>query len=262
MTTAKGTDHIGPDLSHSGLSMGAPFPRNVLAVCVSWKPESWSIPEVPFHCQVSNGRPYPRVKTRERIAHLANRRNEALKVALSSYPNTQHVLMVDSYYLAQTTEIRKLFIEYAHLYVSEECIVGASTWFQDRTRIIPRIRFWDSWITPEAAHLHLPTRGTEESWMRVKAVGACYIFPRKAWEAHPYSVSTHGGEHTSLCVESGLLVWLSLSTQLWREPVVYPWAKRVRQTLHLGRIRNWPLGERQDDARSTLEPEIPMAGRQ
>lgn len=241
--------------------MNDEFLKNTLAVCISWKSETWSVREVPFHCEVSDGHPYPRVKTRERVAHLASRRNEALRQALGLYPNTEHVLMVDSYYLAQTNEIRKLLFEYAHLCASEECLLGASTWFQDRTRIVPRIRFWDSWITPEAAHLRLPANRTEANWMRVRAVGACYAFPRKVWEAHPYSVPAHGGEHTALCESSGLAVWLSLGVQLWREPIVYPWGKRIRQTLHLGRIRSRPLGETREVPRSTLELETGAADR-
>src|SRR5690349_15116837 len=191
--------------------MNDDIPQDTLAVCISWKSETWSIPEVPFHCQVSDERPYPRVKTRERVAHLANRRNEALEQALSVYPNTRHVLMIDSYYLAQAGEIKRLLFEYGDLFSSGECIVGASTWFQDRTRIVPKIRFWDSWITPEAKSLPLPKTVEGESRIRVRAVGACYVFPRKAWEPHPYGVSTHGGVHNTLCEESGLPVWLSLS---------------------------------------------------
>lgn len=237
------------------------IPNNTVAVCISWKPETWSIPEVPFHSRVSDGRPYPRVKTTERVAHLANRRNEALEEALSLYPHTQHVLMVDSYYLSQTREIRKLLSQYSRLSTSSECIVGASTWFQDRTRIVPRIRFWDSWITPEAGHVRLPEKDTRAGLMRVRAVGACYVFPRGVWEAHPYSVPTNGGEHTSLCERSGLPVWLSLNVQLWRAPVVYPWPKRIRQTLHLGRMRGWSSGEEKETPKTVPESEIEGVGR-
>ncbi len=211
--------------------------NNVVAVCISWKHEIWSVPDVPFHCHVSDGKAFPRVKSKERVAHLANLRNRALSEALSSYPGAQHVLMIDSYYLAQTEQIKKLLLEYASGSPSEERIVGASTWFQDRTRIRPRIRFWDNWITPEAANLKLPIR-ENPGWIRVRAVGACYVFPRRIREERHYNVPDEGGEHVYLCVESGLPVWLSLNVRLWRDPVVYTRRKRLRHSLHLGRLRS------------------------
>jgi hypothetical protein len=208
----------------------------VVAVCISWKHETWSIPDVPFHCHVSDERPFPRVKSKERVAHLANLRNRAVSEALSSYPEAQHILMIDSYYLAQTEQVKRLLLEYGNTLPSEERIVGASTWFQDRTRIRAQVRFWDNWITPEAANLKLPT-SENPGWIRVRAVGACYVYPSRIWKEHHYNVPGEGGEHVYLCVKSGLPVWLSLNVRLWRDPVVYTRRKRLRHSLHLGRFR-------------------------
>ena len=163
-----------------------------------------------------------------------------MKEALVSYPDAMHILMIDSYYLAQTEEIKKLLQEYENESPSEEHIVGASTWFLDKTRLRPRIRFWDTWITPEAENFRLPIGGEHHDWVKVRAVGACYLYPRRVWEEHHYDVPKEGGEHVSLCMASGLPVWLSLNVKLWRDPVVYSWRKRLRQTVHIGRLRGGP----------------------
>lgn len=180
------------------------------------------------------------------MAYLAERRNAAVRGALELYPNSDHILMIDSYYLRQANQIATLLEEYDHC----EGILGASTWIVDKTRVIPRIRFFDSWTTPEAANLKLASVGREHnsrsvpgdprtSWLRVGAVGACYVYPRRIWEKYQYGVpDTDGCEHNFLCQHSGAPVWLSLNSKLWHEPSVYSWPKRIRCSLHLGRFLN------------------------
>ncbi len=218
---------------------------NITAVCISREPESWHIPSIPYYCYTAGWEPYGRDKTKERVAYLARRRNQALALALESYPDTEHVLMIDSYYLGQTRSIANLLDEY------DQCdgILGASTWIVDKTRIRAKNRFFDNWTTPECAEVLLPrayvTRPSQylkeyhskNGWTSVRAVGACYLYPLSVWKKNGYKVPSTGGcEHNYLCEMSGLPVWLSLNVGFWREPSAYTWTKRIRCSLHLGRF--------------------------
>src|SRR5690349_17714245 len=116
--------------------------RNIVAVCISGKQEKWSISEIPFYCHTEgfNEFPhYPPVKTRERIEYVATRRNTAHKRALELNPNAEHFLSIDSYYLAEIEEIRCLLKEYSEY--EGECILGATNWFQDYSRVPSTIRY-------------------------------------------------------------------------------------------------------------------------
>jgi hypothetical protein len=170
--------------------------------------------------------------SRDRIAYLAERRNLAVARALSLYPSTRHILMIDSYYLGQTDQIRILLNEY-----DGESILGGAVWFLDKTKLLPRIRFWDTWTTPELKELEFPPKSSGK--VAVKAVGACYLYPKEVWQRFGYGVpeDLHGCEHNYLCEMSGLEIYLSLNASLWRPPLVYPWPKRIRQTIHLGRVQ-------------------------
>src|SRR5256885_3096608 len=64
--------------------------------------------------------------------------------------------MIDSYYLHQRERVRKLVKEYFELSSRasfESCIVGASTWILDKTKIRPRDRFSNYWPPPKGPNL-------------------------------------------------------------------------------------------------------------
>ena len=212
----------------------------VSAVCISRNPEIWSISGVPFHNNTEGWKPFQHEQTTARIAYLAERRNKAVAQALDLFPQTQHILMIDSYYLNQKAEISSLINEYHRLTATnpQGIILGASTWIDDRTRIWPRKHFFDGWTTPEAIGTTLEHASSNGGLLRVKGVGGCYLYPRWVWERVGYKVSNdlHGCEHNWLCEQSGLPVFLSLNEMLWREPIQYSWPKRARMSLHLGRM--------------------------
>lgn len=216
-----------------------------MAVCISQKSEAWLLSSIPFYCHTEGWKPFKRERTRERVVYLAERRNSAVGRALKLYPESDHVLMVDSYYLEQVDKLKQLLEEYN----SCEGILGASTWQLDKTRIRPRIKFFDSWTTPEATSFKLsgleadypkgyaPQNIQKKNWLKVRAVGACYVYPRYVWEENRYGIpESDGCEHNFLCEHSRLPVWLSPNVNLWREPVVYSWPKRIRCTLNLGQF--------------------------
>jgi hypothetical protein len=213
----------------------------ISAVCISRNTEAWNLPDIPFYNYTEGWEPFQHEKTTDRVAYLADRRNIAVNKALDRFPETQHILMIDSYYVHQDKQIMKLIHEYtekgARTEFPEGCILGASTWILDKTRIRSRLRFYDGWTTPEALHLDPREIESKGGIIGVKAVGGCYLYPITVWKKTQYGVpeDLHGCEHNWLCENSGLPVFLSLNEMLWREPIVYPLLKRVRVSLHLGR---------------------------
>lgn len=211
---------------------------NITAVCISRNDETWHIPEIHFCCYTKGWKPFGHEKSKERLSYLADRRNEAVYEALTLFPDTAHILMIDSYYLTQRDEIIHLINEYMGLCSKQACILGASTWRTYTTYLRSKNLFYDSWTTPEAANLRWDDVRQKGGLLRVSAVGACYVFPRFVWEKVRYGapLDLNGCEHNWLCERSGLPVFLSLNEKLWREPLIYPWLKRVRWSLHLGRF--------------------------
>ncbi len=211
------------------------------AVCISQHKEDWKIPNLSFLNYTGGWKPFRHERTRERVAYLAERRNLAVSQALSAFPHTDHILMIDSYYLHQGDQIRGLIREYANMIQTDYpkgCILGASTWILDKTRVRSRLRFYDSWTTPEGSNLKLHEAEKTGGIIKVRAVGGCYLYPRSVWEKTRYDVpeDLHGCEHNWLCEHSGLPVYLSLNQMLWHEPVAYSMLKRLRVSLHLRRL--------------------------
>ena len=213
----------------------------ISAVCISRNTEGWSIQDFPLYNYTEGWKPFQHEHTRDRVVYLAERRNAAVSRALSLFPQTEHILMIDSYYLHQKSQITGLIENYVKMIQSDYasgCILGASTWILDKTKVRSRIRFYDGWTTPEASKLRLDDVEARGGTARVMAVGACYLYPRWVWQKVGYGVfeDLHGCEHNWLCEHSGLPVFLSLSERLWRDPIVYPWSKRIRMSLHLRRL--------------------------
>src|SRR5439155_1247755 len=71
------------------------------AVCISRNQETWEIKGLPFYNYTKGWKPFQHEQTAERVAYLAERRNTAVAKALDLFPETQHILMIDSYYLPE-----------------------------------------------------------------------------------------------------------------------------------------------------------------
>ncbi len=213
----------------------------VTAVCISRNAEAWNFQDIPFYNYTEGWKPFQHEQTTQRVAYLAERRNAAVARALSRFPQSEHILMIDSYYVHQEKQIEGLIERYAKMIRSDYangCILGASTWVRDKTRVRSVLRFYDGWTTPEASKLKLEDVEASAEITKVAAVGACYLYPRWVWQKVGYDVfeDLHGCEHNWLCERSGLPVFLSFAEKLWRDPIVYPWRKRIRMTLHLRRF--------------------------
>jgi len=184
-------------------------------------------------------------KARDRIEYLTRRRNLANKEAVSEYPAAEHVLAIDSYYVRRVRSVSHLIETYKTLSYSQECIVGASTWYVDKSRIRPVFRFYDIWSTPEMKHrIWKQQQDLPTGRLSVSSVGACYIYPKWVWEKYGYGIPepfpSAGIFHNWLCVKSGLPVFLDCDARLWRTHADSPGIlessilDRLRRTLRIG----------------------------
>jgi hypothetical protein len=201
-------------------------------VTISHKPEAWKLSS-PLVCDVDEIIRYGSIVSTKRIQYLANRRNRAVGMALGKYPETTHILMVDSYYLGQTAGLARLVSDYYS--ISLPMILGATIWINPRSRIRDylsggKIEFYDKWAVPDARflpygwkpqtdvisqYLVVPIKGLYP----VCSVGACYIFPRSVWDSgvrYAPVEDLSGCEHNCLCKASGLKIYLDFNVALWR----------------------------------------------
>ncbi len=220
--------------------------QNIIAVCISGKQEAWGIPEIPFYCHAEGFKEfphYPAMKTRERIQYLAVRRNMAHKQALELNPNAEHFLSIDSYYLTRINEIWHLLKEYADY--NGECILGATNWFADYSRVPLKLRYWDTWATPEMKdkkYDYYPRHeGLPQGWEKVRGCGGFTVYPRWVWERQGYGVPEPfpeaGNEVNYLCLCPGIPSYVTLNVKALRETpkeiVNRSMINRVRTTVKL-----------------------------
>jgi len=211
---------------NSNQSFGRTIKRNITAVCISRKEENWQVPEVPFYCHTEgyiDFPHYPPLKTRDRILYLAARRNDAHKRALELHPETEHFASIDSYYAKYPQAIRGLIGEYRSF--SDDCILGVSNWYWDHSKIPMKVRYWDTWATPEMKNRrynYYPVHeGLPKGWERVGACGGFAIYPRWVWEKRGYGIPEPfpeaGNEVNYLCQCPGIKSYLTLNVKVFRE---------------------------------------------
>jgi hypothetical protein len=212
----------------------------ILAVSISQKPEHLQY-EVPFYCLSEKGPDFPpQTKSRERVEYLADKQNRAMETALRLYPETTHVLWIDSHYLTQTGPIEGLLRDYdIGKGPSPNWILGGPILCHNYTRIFPRTTYYDTWSTPEY-HNKLDGIFPLNTFQNVSGVGGVYVYPRYTWEEYGYGVPDYpefprkfpdsGCQHNWLCQKSGLPVCLDWNVTFWRT-VRYPLIKRFRCSL-------------------------------
>lgn len=196
----------------------------LIAVTISSGSEGWSrIGNIPLFTSTEGDDPRYRSRAGQksnsaRMKHLANRRNIANKKALESYPETEHIMAVDSFYLHQTIALERLVT--AYLSWREECIMGAPTWALHKATLKPKLAFYDTWSTPEMENYTIPPFVMPSGIVRVSSVGACYIYPRWVWDRYQYQIPEPfpdaGIYHNWLCQKSGLPVFINFDAKLWR----------------------------------------------
>ena len=179
---------------------------------------------------------------------MSGRRNAANRRLLELHPDTEHFLSIDSYYLDQVDNIRQMIAEYS-VYVAD-CILGATNWFLDCSKYPSRVRYWDTWATPEMRgktfdyypmHKQIP-RG----WEPVGGCGGFTLYPRWLWEKRGYGIPEPfpdaGNEVNYLCNYPGIPAYVTFNVKAHRETpeelLNRSFARRLRTTIGL-RSRLW-----------------------
>jgi hypothetical protein len=220
---------------------------NITAVCISGKAEHWRIPEIPFYCHIKGWRPITHHDNRDRVRleYITERYNLAIRGGLSIYPETSHILIIDSYYLNFASEIQELLRSYKDG-DDTSLIMGASIWYWDRSHIRSCIRYYDTASAIEMRERKwYKTKDLPSGLIRVSGVGACWILPRETWEESGGFVIPDpdpvAGSSRSLHGSMKLNVLLNCNVKLWRThtdnpdvPVYTPF-KRIR--VSVGEIR-------------------------
>lgn len=227
----------------------APSKRKYLAVTVSTKPETWSIPSIPLYCYVGEKRVYDhdkQVKDPARIEFLCRLRNEAMTQALAQYPDATHILNIESFYLEQVSPIMHLFSTYESI-DDDNVIVGSPIWALRKNRLIDnRPTFYDGWGFPELGGLRKGDLKPNPSLIQVSAVASCFIFPSWVWKKfgfrNPEPFPEAGFFYTWLCRKSELPVLVDLAASVYRDSTTrpelnYPFSKRLRVTVGYWRRR-------------------------
>ena len=167
---------------------------------------------------------------REKLEYRAQRRNVAVILALEQYPDTEHLMMIDSFYLSQPG-IGRLVKRYRQL--ADACL-GPVVWGRMRVNLSQvlhsPIRFYDGWATPElrwcpygwrpdkdmlTSQAELPLKGL----YRVSSIAGCYLFPRSIWDKGArYEVpeDLHGCEQNGFHESHRLKKYVDFSVEFWR----------------------------------------------
>ena len=248
--------------------------KNLIAVTISRNPETFSVPEIPFFNFSGDLDGYPIGDIAERYAnafgnreakssfeyldYLARKRNKAVDLALQKYGDAEHIMVCDSYYVAQRQPLERLIQDYSE--VTEKgymVIVGGAVWGRKRTRISHLIRppnfegraWYDKWGVPElrwapfgwypaddwlSFRVSVPKRG----FYRVHCCSGIFIFPRSVWSnmarfSAPPDLS--GVELKPFCEEANIPVYIDFDAWFWRQ-TYYSISKCIRCSLGLGRF--------------------------
>jgi len=212
----------------------------LVAVCISRQPVEWEN-GWPFYnlaedIELSTRDPYEYTKA------LAEKRNRAVAQALEKYPNSDHVMMCDSYYASQTGPLHQLVHDYAEF--ENRAILGGAIWGVIVTSLgryfrgNPYLEWFDRWAVPEMSGLRRIPVSPGRVFIQVSSVGGVNIFPRTLWDQgirYGPCQDLHGCEHNYFCEQTDMPKLIDLRAEFRRQRI-YPFMKCLRMSLHLGRL--------------------------
>lgn len=195
---------------------------NITAVTISHKPERFDLFEdgffLHFHCEVGPDRrlelPRNEQQSRpDRVNFLAQQRDIATRTALETWPETTHIFNIESYYLDQQSDCRRLMDHYIHGDPKE--ILGGCVWGYNRTREGEGNWFYDRWATPEMRGIRYETRPFWKK--RVTSVGSAFIFPVEAYHKNGFTNEGFPERfyYTNLC--RGFQTYIDGTVNFWRQ---------------------------------------------
>ena len=198
------------------------------AVTINKDPVEWNLEGIP-HITYTAGYEAKWLlgesKSVHRIEYLARRRNGAVEQLYRTFPDTTHVLMVDSHYVSQVEPTNRLVRDYSA--TDKNGIVGGSSWCHSQYWPHRKIVFWDTWTTPEGMGYSY----RDEGLFQVRAVGGAMIFPFEAWRTSKFDTSRFpkGTEINGFCENSRRPVFVDLYAKfLHPDPPLFGFVKTAR----------------------------------
>ena len=192
---------------------------NLTAVSISRDPKRLDV-QVPFYCHTQGWRPFLGRDNADivRLRYITDRYNAAIEKALEIHPATDHVLIIDSYYLHFAPEVATLISHY-----QSGWMLGASIWQENKQYLRPTVSYYDTMSVQEFVGKYWRKNDLPRGLIPVSGVGACWIFPLKAWQnSDGFQVKTNPYEMmTSRCIDGvslGLKTILDCDVKLWRTP--------------------------------------------
>lgn len=190
---------------------------SITAVTISKNKESFPI-DIPFYCNTRNWKPiyHKNNGSPDRVNYLTDRYSCSVNEAIDFYPQTEHVMIIDSYYLHQNN-VRNLISRYYYLNAMQlNVILGASIWVREKNRVQPSIIYYETLSVKEYRNKHWIFEWSLPSGLQsVSAVGGCWIFPRFLWDGKFNVVD--GGLVNSPCIRNGnCKILLDCDVRLWR----------------------------------------------
>jgi len=178
--------------------------------------------DIPFYCLVTpENERMERANNYEsglrRVLHITELKNQCLTEALARFPETSHVIMVESYYLKQEAAIKKLIRRYKET-ADENLILGAPVWIYLKDRLLTKQVFYDGWACPELAFYNRKGSPELPTLVQVSSVGSCLIFPRWTWEKTRFANPEYPAKiyYNWLCENSGCPVIVDMSISFFR----------------------------------------------
>lgn len=214
--------------------------------------------DISFYCLVTpEEKRMERTKTYEsdlrRVLHITELKNQCLREALERFPETSHLVMVESYYLKQEAAIKKLIRRYMDI-ANENLILGAPVWIFLKDRMLTKQVFYDGWACPELAFYDRTGSPELPTLVQVSSVGSCLIFPRWVWEKTRFANPEYPKKiyYNWLCENSGCPVIVDMSITFFRCIIggrnltrfSYPWRIFQYAKFRLQRLLSRPQTEK------------------
>lgn len=206
---------------------------DIVAVTLSKEKVNISV-QIPFYCYTDGYRPilHRNNSDPERIQYINGRYNQAVNKALGIFPSSKHIFIIDSYYLDFSESIKRLVSDYKRL---NGDMLGGAILRWDRSRLRPRIVYYDTLSVPEMSNKRWPDDESLPTGIaEVSGIGASWIFPRLVWERTDGFREDIALANTRCLDTEDRRIYLDWDARFWRTHATNP---EIRD-------EDYPLGNR------------------
>jgi hypothetical protein len=212
-----------------------------LAVTVAQRPAILHYDEMPFYCHTHEPIYFTRDRKRERFEKLVRWWNDAHKLAIEYYPEATHFLDVGTYYLSQTTSLRRLVLRYERLQCPEIILAG-NVLYRKKVGPLELHATYDTLGFPELVKLFgigFNRFSSKDQLIQLNYVAQPFIYPVEYWQKHPFHIrqDIQNDEdipiwYMDFCDESGAPVFVDPGIRFYRDEsnsdVIVNLTKRLR----------------------------------